>query len=86
MVPSIALAESAMMRAAESPAGKIVTDWRGMFHALSARKVAVSVAPPTARMPIFLPIKSSGLRISLAVTKLYGKLLSEPEMITRSAP
>ena len=52
----MALAESATIRAAESPAGKIVTDWRAMFHALRARKVAVSVAPPTAKMPIFLPV------------------------------
>ncbi len=70
MVPSIALADERNDPRGGSPAGKIVTDWRGMFHALSARNVAVSVAPPTARIPIFLPTKSSALRISFWVMKL----------------
>src|ERR1041384_5885069 len=63
-------------RSGAPPAAKIVIDERGGFHSLSASATARSVEPPKLRMPIYLPTRSAGLRISFCAMKLKGNLLS----------
>jgi hypothetical protein len=85
-VASMARVDNAARRSGAPPLAKIVTAWREIFHSLRARVIARSVEPPKLRIPLFLPTRSDGLRISFCAMTLNGNLLSAAAMMTMSPP
>ena len=85
-VASSAPLDNASRRLAAGPLASSVTDWRGIFHSLSARMRETSWAPPKATIPTFLPTRSFGWRTFFCATRLNGNLFNDEATNTRSAP